>query len=66
MPALTIARAAREAGVNIETIRFYERKGLIGDAAQELPRWLLNLQPREELPSLRGGGQQPPSHLEAC
>lgn len=29
MPALTIARAAREAGVNIETVRFYERKGLI-------------------------------------
>ena len=29
MPALTIARAAHEAGVNIETIRFYERRGLI-------------------------------------
>jgi Hg(II)-responsive transcriptional regulator len=29
MPALTIARAAREAGVNIETVRFYERRGLI-------------------------------------
>jgi DNA-binding transcriptional MerR regulator len=29
MPALTIARAARETGVNIETIRFYERRGLI-------------------------------------
>jgi Hg(II)-responsive transcriptional regulator len=29
MPALTIARAAREAGVNTETIRFYERRGLI-------------------------------------
>ena len=29
MPTLTIARAAREAGVNIETIRFYERRGLI-------------------------------------
>lgn len=29
MPALTIARAARAAGVNIETVRFYERKGLI-------------------------------------
>ncbi len=26
---LTIARVAREAGVNIETVRFYERKGLI-------------------------------------
>lgn len=29
MPALTIARAAREAGVHIETVRFYERRGLI-------------------------------------
>src|SRR6266851_4163770 len=29
MPELTIAKAAREAGVNIETVRFYERKGLI-------------------------------------
>jgi MerR family mercuric resistance operon transcriptional regulator len=29
MRALTIARAAHEAGVNIETIRFYERRGLI-------------------------------------
>jgi MerR family mercuric resistance operon transcriptional regulator len=29
MPALTIARAAREASVNIETVRFYERRGLI-------------------------------------
>jgi len=29
MQAHTIARAAREAGVNIETVRFYERRGLI-------------------------------------
>ncbi len=29
MGALTIGRAARRAGVGIETIRFYERKGLI-------------------------------------
>ena len=29
MQALTIARAAREAGVNTETVRFYERRGLI-------------------------------------
>lgn len=27
--ALTIGRAAREAGVGVETIRFYERQGLI-------------------------------------
>src|SRR6266853_6386292 len=29
MLALTIGRAASEAGVNIETVRFYERRGLI-------------------------------------
>jgi MerR family mercuric resistance operon transcriptional regulator len=29
MKDLTIAKAAREAGVGIETIRFYERRGLI-------------------------------------
>ena len=29
MTDLTIAKAAREAGVGIETIRFYERRGLI-------------------------------------
>jgi MerR family transcriptional regulator, copper efflux regulator len=29
MQALTISRAAREAGVNIETVRFYERRGLV-------------------------------------
>lgn len=29
MPELTIGRAAKAAGVNVETIRFYERRGLI-------------------------------------
>lgn len=29
MEALTISKAARQAGVGVETIRFYERKGLI-------------------------------------
>lgn len=29
MTTLTIGRAAREAGVSVETIRFYERRGLI-------------------------------------
>ncbi len=29
MTAMTIGRAARQAGVGVETIRFYERKGLI-------------------------------------
>lgn len=29
MPEMTIGRAAEAAGVNVETIRFYERRGLI-------------------------------------
>ncbi len=29
MPTLTIGKAARDADVNIETVRFYERRGLI-------------------------------------
>lgn len=29
MQELTIGKAAREAGVNVETVRFYERRGLI-------------------------------------
>ncbi len=29
MPEMTIGKAARKAGVGIETIRFYERRGLI-------------------------------------
>ena len=29
MRPLTISRLAREAGVNVETIRFYQRKGLL-------------------------------------
>ncbi len=29
MTALTIGKAARKAGVGVETIRFYERRGLI-------------------------------------
>ena len=29
MTVFTIARAAREAGVNIAAVRFYEQKGLI-------------------------------------
>jgi DNA-binding transcriptional MerR regulator len=29
MPTLTIGKAAREAGVNIETVRFYERRRLM-------------------------------------
>jgi MerR family mercuric resistance operon transcriptional regulator len=29
MLTMTIGKAAREAGVNIETVRFYERRSLI-------------------------------------
>jgi len=29
MQAMTIGKAARKAGVNIETVRFYERRGLV-------------------------------------
>lgn len=29
MPTMTIGRLAREAGVNIDTIRYYERNGLV-------------------------------------
>ena len=31
MPLLTIAGLAREAGVHVETIRFYQRKGLVAE-----------------------------------
>ena len=31
MTALTIGQVAKRAGVNVETIRFYEREGLIGE-----------------------------------
>ncbi|MBK3403037.1 MerR family DNA-binding protein [Methylorubrum populi] len=34
MRNLTIGRAAREAGVGVETIRFYERQGLIAQPAK--------------------------------
>jgi len=31
MPTLTIGKVAKQAGVGVETIRFYEREGLIDD-----------------------------------
>ncbi len=31
MPAFTLGEVAKAAGVGIETVRFYERKGLIPD-----------------------------------
>lgn len=33
-PGMTIGGAAREAGIGVETIRFYERKGLIDQPAR--------------------------------
>ena len=29
MDSLTIGKVAREAGVNVETVRYYERRGLV-------------------------------------
>jgi MerR family copper efflux transcriptional regulator len=34
MPAMTIGRLAKKAGVNIDTIRYYERNGLIPEPAR--------------------------------
>jgi len=31
MAALTIGKVAKQAGVGVETVRFYERKGLVGE-----------------------------------
>ena len=31
MPALTIGQMARQAGVGIDTVRFYERQGLLAE-----------------------------------
>ena len=36
MEAMTISKAARNAGVGVETIRFYERKGLIDQPRKPL------------------------------
>ncbi|MHB1083443.1 MAG: Hg(II)-responsive transcriptional regulator [Thiobacillus sp.] len=36
MQALTISRLAREAGVNVETIRFYQRRGLLTEPPRPL------------------------------
>ena len=36
MKAMTISKAARNAGVGVETIRFYERKGLIDQPLKPL------------------------------
>lgn len=36
METFTIARLAQAAGVNVETIRFYQRKGLLAEPARPL------------------------------
>ena len=36
MQALTISQMAREAGVNVETIRFYQRRGLLSEPDKPL------------------------------
>ncbi len=36
MSAMTIGKVARKAGVGVETIRFYERRGLIGQPPKPL------------------------------
>lgn len=36
MPSMTIGRLAKKAGVNIDTIRYYERNGLIPEPARRL------------------------------
>ncbi|MHB1075267.1 Hg(II)-responsive transcriptional regulator [Thiobacillus sp.] len=36
MQALTISQMAREAGVNVETIRFYQRRGLLAEPDRPL------------------------------
>lgn len=52
MTAMTISKVAEKAGVGIETVRFYERKGLV-DQPPKPPLW--------RLPGLshRNGGTNP-------
>lgn len=38
LPALTVGAFAAEAGVNVETIRFYQRKGLLSSPARHYGR----------------------------
>jgi len=50
-PALTIGRLARAAGVNVETIRYYQRRGLI--ATPRRPPGGIRLYPPESRARLR-------------
>lgn len=52
MTGLTIGKAARNAGVGVETIRFYERKGLI-DRPRTPPRAGFRVYPRETIRRIR-------------
>ena len=36
MPALTIGRLAATAGVHVETIRYYQRRGLLAEPARPM------------------------------
>ena len=53
MRILTIAAAARAAEVNVETIRFYERRGLIAQPAR--PQQGARHYPEETIARLRFG-----------
>ena len=46
MKSLTIGRLARQAGVNLETVRYYERRGPTAETAAE----------RNRLQAFSGGG----------
>jgi DNA-binding transcriptional MerR regulator len=39
MPRRTISKAAREAGVGVETVRFYERSGVIARPEEPVEGW---------------------------
>ena len=52
MTTMTIGRAARKAGVGIETIRFYERKGLIEQPRKPLDAGF-RIYPEETLQRIR-------------
>ncbi len=52
MNGMTIGKAARTAGVGVETIRFYERKGLI-DRPLKPPRAGFRVYPEETIQRIR-------------
>lgn len=52
MKEMTIGKAARDAGVGVETIRFYERKGLI-DRPRKPPSAGFRVYPQETIRRIR-------------